>query len=272
VATIALQIGHAYRTKGATGTYREQEGNSGIVHLLAEMLSIAGHQVEILHADPPGRVYPEADCFIAFHFDGSLDPRATSASAFYPSWWGSERVFDRQLTTQFIDQWKVNHQNHAGYPNGFRQNNYVGWVGESFYAWRPDRVLGGLGVKPGTKVVVLVEQMFATNPVDDLWFWGNDAMASVAEAHAITINEIFGGEMAPLPPIREEDPVRFIYSTNPESGENTGQFLFNGFERIVVNPSDKLVLEVLELMEPDRMSPIRIGWDSFRRIPEIHRP
>lgn len=256
---IALQMGHCYRKSGSTGTYREQEFTSALGHQLAEILGIAGHEVALLLADPPGRQYPECDLFAAIHCDGSSSPSARGASLFYPTWRGNP--FDSDKARHYATAWHHYHGIHAGYTGGARDNNYVPSVGESFYAWRADRVLSGTGVRPETSVAVLWEHYFATNGTDDHWAWVMNSIPAMAEAHALAIGDVFGHPQEPS----EGKMGQMVFAENPDTGAMTPQwFTVDGIMRRKLTSEERQWYRLAGWLEED---PVKIGYDLLQSIP-----
>lgn len=270
MTVVAVQRGHCFRKSGSTGTYREQEMVSQIGSLIKTGLEMAGLECHLLLADPPGRIYPEADMFLALHCDGSVNSAARGASFFYPTWSGVEHYFDIPETLRYADLWKDYHQDPQGaaYGGGIRSDNYVSEVGRTFYAWRADRVQSGLGVKPGTSVVCLCEHYFATNAIDDKWAWDNQ-VHDIADAHLSSIIDLFG---KPVPEPEEEELLmkgQMVYATKPDGG-NTAQFYtVGGLNRRRLTNDEKQWYHLVGWLE--RLGPYKIGYKTFMSIPVIDK-
>lgn len=175
--SITLQMGHVPRTSGSTGTKDEQKFTKALGEEMADQASRAGWRVELIGADPPGRVYPKTDLFHAIHCDGSDDPNVGSASWFYPP-------RDADAAWDWGVRWAAAHQAIAGYPFGFRRMNYVSAVSTGFYAWRASRLPAQA---TNAEVCSLGEYYFATNPDEYAWAWTPGRIAQMAKAHVAAL-------------------------------------------------------------------------------------
>lgn len=175
MATIVIQKGHCYRTKGATGTRDEQKFAEAVGNLVAKGLKDRGHKVHIVLADTPAP-YPASDAFIALHCDGSTNPATRGGSVGYPDSNGA----------RLAAAWKRAHQR-QGFPGGWHNDNYTTAL-RSYYGYGRARA----------KYRFLAEHITATNTGDYNWGWGN--LEKCAQAHVDAIGEIFGHPATPAPP------------------------------------------------------------------------
>lgn len=173
-------MGHVPRTRGSTGTMREQEFTRFLGEALADRLRARGWDVYLIGADPSQRRYPATDLFLALHCDGSSNTKAGGASFFYPKRcevdgeaWGVH--------------WAAAHQKIADYNFGFRRPNYVAKVSTGFYAWRASRVRTGIATP--ARVCLLCEHYFATNPAEAEWAWDPGRIEKMADAHVTALTK-----------------------------------------------------------------------------------
>ena len=195
--SISIQMGHVPRTRGATGTVREQEFTRQLGQTLAKRLKLKGWTVELLNADPPGRVYPRTKYFLALHCDGSSNPGVGSASYFYPP-----RDADESWNWGLL--WSAAHQAVAGYGFGFRRPNYVGAVSTGFYAWRASRLPD---MATPAEICLLCEHYFATNPEEAKWAWTPGRISAMADAHVAALGKYTGGHPSSDSSIGSENPM-----------------------------------------------------------------
>lgn len=181
--SITVQMGHVPRTRGSTGTVREQEFTRALGAALETRLRSQDWEVHLIGADPPGRDYPRTDLFLALHCDGSSSAKAGGASYFYPPRCRTEgEAWGRT--------WAAAHQRVAEYGFGFRSANYVASVSTDFYAWRSSRVRVGNGTP--ASVCLLCEHYFATNPDESTWAWTPGRIEMMADAHTVALERWVG--------------------------------------------------------------------------------
>lgn len=182
MATVCLQKGHCFRTRGATGTVREQEFADKAVNLTRSKLVGLGHAVHVVLADTPAP-YPRTDLFVAFHLDGSTDQARRGASVGYPDEAGAAAA----------RAWKRHHAR-LGFPGGFLKDNYTTALAR-YYGY-------GRARSPRR---FLAEHGTATNPADRAWLFAN--LDLCAQAHVDAIGEILGHpQPTPTPEPPKEDP------------------------------------------------------------------
>jgi hypothetical protein len=116
---LVLQMGHCFRTSGATGTPGEQAFAKAVAEACAGELSKPGPpgrelwRLRVIKADEPAEQYA-GDAFVAFHCDGSQIPTARGASVGY-----------RNAAGQSLAQaWKRAYER-RGWTGGFRDDNYT---------------------------------------------------------------------------------------------------------------------------------------------------
>jgi hypothetical protein len=123
----------------------------------------AGLSAVTLQADSP---IPKCRVLVALHQDGSSNQNVRGASVGYPSKTEAE-------SARLGDIWKSLYQL-AGYPSGFRPDNYTAAL-SGYYAWRRSTADANL----------LIEHGFATNRADDNWMWDNLELIAATNAAAI---------------------------------------------------------------------------------------
>lgn len=197
MGTVVIQKGHWPRRTGATGTSGHRGSEQAFANEVAHRIpALTHHTVYVIGADD--RI-PPCDVFVALHQDGSADPRARGASIGYPR--GSTR------SQAYGARWKALYQA-AGYPYGFRRDNYTAALA-GYYAF----------ARTGAPVKVIVEHGFATNRADADWQW--DRLDVIARVHAHAINLELGRPPlgASKPPVvvpspsssQEDDIMNLIY-------------------------------------------------------------
>ena len=200
MAVVAIQRGHCFRTRGATGTSgrmpdgsrrTEQQYADALAKKVAALMRARGHHVYVLTAD---EAVPSSDVFLAFHQDGSSSSSARGASVGYPA---------SSASARYASVWKATYQL-KGWPGGYRADNYTSGL-RSYYGYRRSSA----GVK------VLMEHGFATNPAEQAWMW--DHINEAAEAHADAL-DIYLGDT----PGKEKDTVVQHYSNVPQPTLRSG--------------------------------------------------
>jgi hypothetical protein len=177
VADVVVQAGHCHRTRGATGTHREQEFTWALGRRLRDALAAAGHTATLVGADD--RV-PPSDVFVALHTDGSGNPRRRGASVGYPD--DAGRALARA--------WKLEHQR-GGFPGGFLADNYTAAL-RGYYGFRKSRA----------PVRFLAEHGTTTNRDDERWLF--DHLEQCAAAHVRAIGLLY--PTVPLPADPDDPP------------------------------------------------------------------
>jgi hypothetical protein len=197
MARIALQMGHCFRTTGATGTSgldadpTEQEFAHAAVNTAIAMLRTAGHDAVALLADVPDSAYGGYNMFVAVHCDGSTSASARGASVGYRNNPGAAAaaVFKQ-------------HYQQAGWSGGWRPDNYTAALA-GYYGVRK-------AVAAGVPVAFIVECGFLTSPADEALLSFPAGPDRYARAVTDTAVALFGGD-APIPPIptQEDDLMPF---------------------------------------------------------------
>jgi len=114
VPTLVLQMGHAGRTKGATGAPGEQAYTQEVGAAVARLLDgRGGWLVRLIVADPPVAQY-RGDAFIAVHADGSANPAVRGASVGYQNDQG--RVLASSWAGAYV---------HRGFTGPWHPDNYT---------------------------------------------------------------------------------------------------------------------------------------------------
>lgn len=187
---INVQLGHCFRTRGATGTAGEQ----ALVHAVGEEMRRLAHthglRVNLLLADDP---VPWGNAFVALHADGSVNTAARGASCGYRTPEGGH----------YGGLWKIEHQR-AGYPAGFRPDNYTPGL-RSYYGH-------GRAVAAGTRAAAIVELGFLTNASDRAWLTNGENVTRMARALLRASAQQVGVPVdnpspEPEPPEEEEEEV-----------------------------------------------------------------
>lgn len=178
MARITIQMGHVPRTKGRTGTHREQECVKALAPRIAQRLQARGHQVSTIGADEAA---PGGDVFVALHTDGNTNKSIRGASVGYPDAEGA------QLATA----WKKAHQRH-GWLFGYHKDNYTGKLRE-YYMFRKTA---------GYRWRFVAEHGTTTHPADCDWLF--DHLGDCADAHVDAIGMVVGH------PVDLEDEMRTV--------------------------------------------------------------
>jgi len=172
MATIVIQMGHVPRTRGATGTHREQEFNRAVAPRIEARLRSLGHTVHVIGADIRP---PSSDVFVSLHCDGSTNRARHGASVGY--------VPGDATDQRLAHAWKRAHQRH-GYRWGFLPDNYTRNL-SGYYAWnsRDSR-------STRATYKFLAEHGHTTNPEEEAWLFSN--LDQCAQAHVDAIGEVVG--------------------------------------------------------------------------------
>lgn len=179
MALVIVQLGHCYRTRGATGTGgvdadpTEQEFAAAAGRAALKRLAEAGHRCRLILADAPDSDYAGGDVFVAVHCDGSIHDSARGASVGYRN----------ELGQQAAGLWKAAYHA-AGWSGGWRPDNYTAALA-GYYGTRT-------AVEEGTRRAFIVECGFLTSPADERLLWpdGPDRFAVALTAATV---DLFGG-------------------------------------------------------------------------------
>lgn len=170
MATVAVQMGHCFRTSGSTGTAGEQKFNELAAELAVGTLEMRGHHARSIKADVATEDY-RADVFVAIHCDGSTSPSARGASVGYQSTSG------RRIAAE----WKRAYQR-RGWTGGFRTDNYTPALA-GYYGVRFARAAGA-------SFAFIVESGFLTSPEDKALLSGPGGPRRVALAIADAVDAV----------------------------------------------------------------------------------
>lgn len=191
MAHVVLNLGHCFRTKGATGTHREQEFVSKLAPKIRDLVHLGGHHaVTLTLADQ--RPLPSCDLFIALHCDGSTNRSARGLSVGYPSSTAAR-------SAAYARRWQAA-MVHVGYTGGVRPDNYTAALRNHYTYGRVN-----------APVKILCENGFTTNPQDEQWLFEN--IDKVAIAHAFAIESWFG--TFALPQQEDDKPRRVPFRFDP---------------------------------------------------------
>lgn len=182
MAQILLQMGHCFRTSGATGTNgidgepSEQEFAQAACLAAAPMLRRAGHEPVVIDADEPSSMYAGYDAFVAVHCDGSTSPGARGASTGYRNPEGAH----------LAAEWKAAYAREGW--KGFRPDNYTAALA-GYYGVRN-------AVAGGTLYSIIIEAGFLTNPTDEALLTPPAGTERLARSITAAVLAVFG---APQP-------------------------------------------------------------------------
>lgn len=168
--TVVIQLGHCYRRRGSTGAPGEQVFNDAVGRMAAAaagMIQRVGHRAHIVLADDA--TYPEADVFVAVHYDGSTNPKASGASVGYPDSRGAA----------VAARWKAAYRD-LGWSRGFRADNYTTALSRYYGYSRASRIPARF----------LVEAGFGSNPGDRAWLDSDRGRTACAAAICIATTGI----------------------------------------------------------------------------------
>lgn len=168
MARVCIQMGHVPRTKGATGTVREQEFAKALAPLIAARLRERGHAVDVIGADD---AVPAADVFVALHLDGSTNAERHGASVGYPP--------SDESSARLAKAWKAAHQLVAGYSWGFLPDNYTANL-SGYYGFR----------RSSADHEFLAEHGHATNADEQAWLFDN--LGPIADGHVVAVGAVVG--------------------------------------------------------------------------------
>lgn len=196
---LVVQLGHCYRTRGATGTAGEQEFATAVGKACIALIhGRGGWHVRLILADDHDRDHLHADAFVAIHADGSTNPNARGASVGYQT--NAGRAFGHA--------WKRCYQARK-WTGGFRGDNYTDALAQ-YYGVRE-------AVEAGTAAAIIIEAGFLTNPGDRAILRAADGPARVALAirDALGIpdhadNSQGGGAAPPAVRKRKDESMFFV--------------------------------------------------------------
>lgn len=192
--TLVVQMGHCYRTTGATGTTGEQAFTSAVGDACVRLLNGRdGWTVRKILADAPSTDY-RGDAFVAVHCDGSTSTTARGASVGY-------RTPEGQALGQ---AWKRAYAARGW--EGFRVDNYTTALAQYYGT--------GTAVAQGTRRSIIVESGFLTNPEDRAVLHAAGGPARVALA--------IGDALGIATPVQEEDDDMSVYDSIPAKPDGTG--------------------------------------------------
>lgn len=160
--TLVIQMGHCYRTTGATGTSGEQQFATRVGTAALGLLGGKGWDIRTILADAPMSDY-RGDAFFAVHCDGSTSAAAHGAS-------GGHQGADGAA---LLSAWKRAYHE-FGWKNGFRPDNYTAALA-GYYGVRNARAQGN------TRACI-VECGFLTNAEDRLLLLGPGGVERVVLA------------------------------------------------------------------------------------------
>lgn len=162
MATLVVQMGHCYRTTGATGTAGEQAYAAAVAEACRALLDgRGGWWVRPILADNTSALY-RGDAFVAVHCDGSTNPSARGASCGY-------RTPEGQA---FGQAWKRAYEARGWV--GFRPDNYTTALAQYYGT--------GTAVSVGNRRAIIIECGFLTNPADRAALTGPGGATRVALA------------------------------------------------------------------------------------------
>jgi hypothetical protein len=165
---LVVQMGHCFRTSGATGTAGEQAFTEAVADACVGELAKPGPpgralwRLRVIKADEPVEQYA-GDAFVAFHCDGSVRPSARGASVGY-----------RDASGQSCAQaWKRAYER-GGWSGGFRDDNYT----EALKKYYGTRLAG----EAGNRRAFVAECGFLTNRDDKALLTGPGGVDRVVHA------------------------------------------------------------------------------------------
>lgn len=199
VPHIVVQMGHAGRTTGSTGTHREQEFTTSLGPIVANQLTQRGYHVSLIDAVTGAydSVPRRADAFISLHGDGSSDPARRGASVGFP---------DDIHSAEFAWAWKSVHS--RSYPGPWHRDNYTSAL-RGYYMWKRTTHI---------KYRFLAEHGTLTNRADEKWLFDN--LTTCAMAHVVAVSRVLPiTTPSPVPLAESEDEMwEYIQHCYKESG------------------------------------------------------
>lgn len=173
---IIVQMGHVGRTKGAVGTYREQEFNSKIGMAMQVLLKKTSINFRLMGADNWLKPEPnQTKIFFSIHGDGSPNPEARGFSCGYKP--GTNQRFKDQIAISYKELTKFKR----------RADNYTKNL-THYYSWRDDLT------RPQhveAEFYLLLEHGFMTNTIEREWLFSH--IDEIAEHHVDVITKFLKG-------------------------------------------------------------------------------
>lgn len=204
--TLVVQLGHCYRTTGATGTTGEQEYATKVGNACKALLQRGGWSVRTILADASMSEYT-GDAFAAIHCDGSTNSSARGASVGY-------QTPEGQAVAQ---AWKVAYAA-RGWP-GFRPDNYTSALAGYYGVTN--------AVSRGNRRAMILECGFRTNPQDLALLDGPGGPERVALSIGDALGIPTAGPTPPAPdPFEGVDPTVILPAS---SGQLTKTVVPNPF-------------------------------------------
>lgn len=195
---LVIQMGHCFRTSGATGTNGEQDFATRVANDCKALLSRNGWSVRTILADDSTSLY-RGDAFAAIHADGSTNTSVRGASVGYRTPEGQE----------FGQAWKRAYAA-RGWPGGFRADNYTTALAQYYGT--------GNAVGQGNRRAIIVECGFLTSPEDRAVLNAAGAISGTNRV-ALAIGDALGITSGTSTPASQGDDVSFNdILTNPVSG------------------------------------------------------
>lgn len=195
---LVVQLGHCYRTSGATGTDGEQAFATRVGQACVRLINGrtdptgAVWRVRLVLADDHDPDHLRGEVMAAIHADGSTNRNARGSSVGYQHPHGQA----------FGQSWKRHYQA-RGWTGGFRQDNYTGALA-NYYGVRE-------AIAAGTLAAIIIEAGFLTNPADRALLTAGPPLDG-AERVALALRDAVGipdGQDAPEG-VREDDSMRFV--------------------------------------------------------------
>lgn len=185
--TLVVQMGHAGRTRGATGTAGEQEFTQRVGAACVRLLDgRGGWKVRLIQADTGTYT---GDAFVAVHADGSTNITLGGASVGYQN----------QAGQAAAQAWKRAYEA-RGWPGGFHPDNYTTNLAQ-YYGVRS-------AVAAGNKAAIIVEAGYLTNPANRTWITSDAGVDRVA----LAIGDAFGIQLDHTPAIEQEEPMSVVFA------------------------------------------------------------
>lgn len=207
---VVIHLGHCFRTVGFTGTAghrgSEQQFVSQLGEAMADLLQLRGYDAVTALAD---EALPRCNVFLALHQDGSTNPAAKGASVGYPPSHGPSQ--------RFAQLWKAQYTI-AGYPHGFRPDNYTRAL-RTYYGFR----------RVHADVMVLLEHGFATNRADADWMWDN--LGLIAATNVAALAKWLGTPDVPVGPTEGGDDDMQIIN-DPERQRMFAGWVHDGTQHV----------------------------------------
>lgn len=195
MATYAIQVGHAHRNRGSTGTVGEQTYARAAAEECARRLLALGHTPLVLLADAP---VPRCDRFAAIHGDGSVQPSARGASFGYRT-----AASNAAASRAMGELWQRTYQRLG--MGSFRKANYTKNLGEYYGT--------GKANKAGSRASIIVEGGFLTNPEERAWMTSKAGIDAMAQA---LVAAFTGREADPVDPTDDVVGPRVLRLTTPQ--------------------------------------------------------